>query len=130
MMRLIAMLLWLAGPVFAQGATVPIGGEHDGSKPVEIKAETLDIDQTAGTARDIDQMTATGNVTFTNGVEAAEGQSAIYILATGKVEMTGDVVLTQGANAIAGDVLVIDLNTGEARVTGDVRTIIRQAEDE
>ena len=42
-------------------------------------------------------MLATGNVTLSNGAEAAEAERATYDVATGQVEMEGDVLLDPGA---------------------------------
>jgi lipopolysaccharide export system protein LptA len=68
-------------------------------------------------------MEARGNVTLSNGSEAAQGASADYAVATGLVDMSGDVLLTQGQNALSSDKLHIDLNGGTARLEGRVRTI-------
>ena len=48
-------------------------------------------------------MVATGNVTLSNGEEAAEAERATYEVATGQVEMEGDVLLTQGQNAMSSE---------------------------
>jgi lipopolysaccharide export system protein LptA len=69
---------------------------------------------------------ATGGVTLVNGNEAAEGQEAVYTVASGSVLMTGSVVLTQGPNVISGDRLVVDLTSGTGHMEGHVRTIIKQ----
>lgn len=71
----------------------------------------------------IDRMAASGNVTLTTGAEAAEGDRASYVVATGIVEMEGDVLLTQGPNALSGQKLFIDLNAGTGRMEGRVQTI-------
>ena len=51
----------------------------------------------------------TGNVTLSNGTEAAEADQATYEVAAGTVEMEGDVLLTQGRNALSSETLRIDL---------------------
>ena len=68
-------------------------------------------------------MLATGNVTLSNGSEAAEAARASYVVATGIVEMEGDVLLTQGANALSSEKLRIDLTAGTGFLDGRVRTI-------
>lgn len=74
---------------------------------------------------EIEQLVASGGVTFVNGAEAAEAQNAIYAIKSGQITLTGDVILTQGANALSGEKLVVDLNTGQGRITGRVRTIFQ-----
>lgn len=150
----------MANPALAQGAVVPFGGiAHDNTLPVEMSADTLSIDQAAGTAEftgnvavgqgtlrlvadrmmvkyvsengaatgSIESITAEGHVLLTNGAEAAEGTSAVYIVATGIVTMAGDVLLTQGKNALSGQSLRIDLVAGTAFVEGRVQTIFQPA---
>jgi lipopolysaccharide export system protein LptA len=151
----LAALVLAAGPALSQGANVAFGtGERDPDAPVEVTADRLDIDQTAGTAlfagnvvvvqgdlqltadrvrveygdsqpREIARIHAFDNVTLISPTEAAEGQEAVYEVATQTVVMTGDVVLTQELNAVSGDRLVIDLATGAGVVEGRVRTVLR-----
>ena len=64
-----------------------------------------------------------GNVTLSNGEEAAESQQATYEVATGIIEMEGDVLLTQGQNALSSQSLRIDLNAGTGTLQGRVQTI-------
>lgn len=137
----------------AQQARVPFGSEHDASQPVEVTAQRLDLDQANGTAlftgdvrvgqgalrmaadrievfyvqgdtNRVDRMVATGNVTLSNGTEAAESENATYEVATGIVDMAGDVLLTQGGNALSGEALRIDLTAGTASMQGRVQTIL------
>jgi len=75
--------------------------------------------------QNIQQMVAEGNVTLTNGGEAAEAVRALYVVADGQIVLSGDVILTQGANALSANQIVIDLNTGQAQVMGRVRTILQ-----
>ena len=140
----------------APQANVGFGGAaYDPDEDVEVTADALTLDQTAGTAlfegdvlivqgelrigaarvevfytteegQDITRVLASGGVTVTSGAEAAEGDSAEYDVDAGTLTMDGDVLVTQGSGAIAGDRLVIDLETGDGQVTGRVRTVLRQ----
>ena len=141
----------------AQETSVPFGGfQHDANQPVEISADSLNIDQGTGQATfaggvqvgqgdlrmsadridvfyassggQIDRLQASGKVTLTNGVEAAEANEATYSVASGEVLMQGAVLLTQGPNALSGENLVIDLATGQARMQGRVKTILQTQE--
>lgn len=152
-------LVLAAGPALSQGANVAFGtGARDPDAPVEVTADRLDIDQTAGTAifegnvvvvqgglqltadrvrveygdsepREIARIHAFDNVTLVSPTEAAEGQEAVYEVATQTVVMTGEVLLTQELNAVSGDRLVIDLATGAGVVEGRVRTVLRTGGD-
>lgn len=151
----IAVSFLLAAPVNAQGANVSFGTEeHDASQPVEVVSDRLDIDQTSGTAifsgnvvvvqgeltltadrvrveygetepREIERIFAFDNVTLASATELAEGDEAVYEVATRSVLMTGNVLLTQALNAVSGDRLSIDLDTGTGVVEGRVRTVLR-----
>jgi lipopolysaccharide export system protein LptA len=129
------------------------GLSHDSSLPVEITADALELDQAAGTAifigtvrvaqgdmrmaadrievfyvdQDgsgaVDRMIATGNVTLSNGTEAAEAERATYVVAGGVIQMEGSVLLTQGRNALSSERLSIDLASGTGRLEGRVQTI-------
>lgn len=133
--------------------TVELSGgmRQDTSAPVEVESDRLTVDQTAGTATftgnvrvrqgemritaaeavleytadgtDVERVLLTGRVVMTNGVEVAEGNDAVYTIATGEVVMTGDVLLTQGASTINGNELTVDLDTGLGVMTGRVQTV-------
>jgi lipopolysaccharide export system protein LptA len=154
-----AAAVLLAGPVLAQGANVSFGTEdHDSAQPVEVTSDRLDIDQTTGTAvfsgnvvvvqgeltlsadsvrveysdtapREIERIFAFDNVTLVSPTEAAEGDEAVYEVATRSVVMTGNVLLTQTLNAISGERLTINLDTGTGLVEGRVRTVLRSEAD-
>jgi lipopolysaccharide export system protein LptA len=71
----------------------------------------------------ITRLEAEGEVTLTNGEEAAEAQQASYDVASGIIVMEGDVLITQGPNALASQTLRIDLTTGQGTFGGRVRTV-------
>ena len=161
--RLLA-LCFVFGGALAQAQSIPFGGiQHDSSLPVEITADTLSVDQTAGTAEfkgdvkagqgtlklaadrlvveyadatdeggsgQIRLMRAYGNVTMTNGVEAAESEEAIYTVVDGMMRMMGEVLLTQGENAIAGNILNINLDEGTAVFEGRVTSVFQSADEQ
>ena len=152
---LIVALSLQAGAATAQQANVSFGTEeHDTTQPVEVTSDRLDVDQTDGTAiftgnvvvvqgeltltaervrveygetepREIERIYAFANVVLVSPTEAAEGDEAVYEVATRTVLMTGNVLLTQELNAVSGDTLTIDLDTGTGVVEGRVRTILR-----
>lgn len=124
----------------------------DPGAPVEISADSLNVDQDTGVATfsgnvevgqgdmklaaaevvvnyndqsgDIDSLTITGGVTFVTPTEAAEAQRAEYDIAGGTLLLVGEVLVTQGASAISADRMRIDLQTGNAQMEGRVRTIL------
>ncbi|WP_226779866.1 LptA/OstA family protein [Oceaniglobus trochenteri] len=155
---LTAMMLMLTlgqAPAMAQGTGIDFGGlKQDTSQPVEVASDSLQIDQSDGTAMfsgnvlvtqgemrlsagsvrviyaagaagRISEMHASGGVTLVNGAEAAEAREAVYSIDKGTVVMTGDVILTQGQTALSSNSLVIDLNTGTGTLEGRVRTVFQ-----
>lgn len=97
-----------------------------GQGELRLAADEVEViyasDETGGNT--IETIRATGNVTVTNGTEAAEGAAAVYQVGAGAIALEGDVVLTQGPNAVSGDRLTIDLDSGRARMEGRVQTIV------
>lgn len=122
--------IWLAAgivcaPVWAAAQTaVPFGGlSHDASLPVEISAETLDLDQAAGTAVFV------GGVTVGQGSlrMAADRVEVTYADAAGsgtgrieRMEATGAVTLSNGTEAAEAARAVYDVASGTVEMDGDV----------
>ncbi len=109
----------------AAGTAVFTGGVQVGQGTLRLAADRLEVvyaSDEAGTGA-IERMTASGNVTLSNGAEAAEAAQARYDVTTGLVEMEGDVLLTQGANALSSERLRIDLAAGTGVLEGRVQTI-------
>ncbi len=94
------------------------------------KVEVVYSSKNAGAAGPISTLYATGNVVFTNGAEAAEGNEARINLETNIIIMTGDVILTQGQNALSAQKLRIDLKAGTALLEGRVQTIFQTGTNE
>jgi lipopolysaccharide export system protein LptA len=137
----------------AEGTNVPFGAiKADPTLPVEVTADTLDVNQADGTALftgnvvvgqgemrlsaqrvqviynaeadGIERLEAEGDVVLVNGPDAAEADRAEYTVGAGVVVMTGDVLLTQGANALTSDRMTVNLTTGTANMAGRVKTIL------
>ncbi|WP_342743712.1 lipopolysaccharide transport periplasmic protein LptA [Salibaculum halophilum] len=124
----------------------------DPTAPVEITADSLQVDQDTGIATfsgnveigqgelrlsaaqvrvnyndqsgEIDSLAASGGVTFVTPTEAAEAQRADYDIAAGTLLLQGEVLVTQGDSALSAERMRIDLATGSARMEGRVRTIL------
>ena len=112
----------------AAGTAVFAGGVKVGQGTLRMAADRLEVfyaGQDDGATGAVERMLASGNVTLSNGAEAAELQSATYDVAAGTILMEGDVLLTQGANALSSERLTIDLNAGTGALDGRVRTIFR-----
>lgn len=144
-----------AGSVGAQGTNVIFGGiKADTTAPVEVTSDSLTVDQSKGTAvftgnvtvgqgamrlaadevkveyapgdkSKIDRLVATGHVTLVSGDASAEGESAVYSVATGAVDISGNVLLTQSGNAMTGQMLSVDLKTGTGHMDGRVKTVLQ-----
>ncbi len=110
----------------AAGTAIFTGGVRVAQGTLRLAADRIEVTYAdaagSGTGR-IDRMQATGNVTLTNGTEAAEAERAVYDVASGIVEMEGEVVLTQARNALSSERLRIDLNSGTATMEGRVQTV-------
>lgn len=143
----------IATSVLAQDTEVGFGArDHDSAAPVEITSDKLDISEQANqavfsgsvimiqdqmrlaaerltadysdVAGEIDRILAEGNVIFISADDAAEADTALYVIGAESVVLTGNVLLTRGRNAISGARANIDMKTGKARMSGRVRTVI------
>ena len=130
----------------------------DPTLPVEVTADSLDVNQADGSAEfignvlvgqgemrlsaqkvlviynqeagGIDRMLATGDVVLVNGPDAAEADRADYTIDSGVIVMTGNVLLTQGENALTSDSMTVNLTTGTAKMVGRVKTILKTDSNE
>jgi lipopolysaccharide export system protein LptA len=110
----------------AAGSAVFVGGVKVGQGALRLAADRVEVFYDGGAeggSGKVRRMVAIGNVTLTNGTEAAEAERATYEVAAGTIAMEGDVLLTQGQNAVSSERLDIDLNTGTGRLEGRVQTI-------
>ena len=108
------------------GSAVFTGGVKVGQGTLRLAADRVEVFYTGDTGSDtgqVERMVATGNVTLSNGTEAAEAEQATYEVAAGTIAMQGDVLLTQGQNALSSERLTIDLNAGTGQLEGRVQTI-------
>ena len=152
---LLPFLVLLALPAGAQTDLGFGSGSFDSGAPVEVAADSLEVDQATGRAvltgnvviaqgdlrlsarrvevlydgslenRRIDRIEAEGEVLIVAGEDAAEGETAVYEIGSSQILMTGDVVVTQGGATLAGDRLAVDLRSGSGTVTGRVRTTLQ-----
>ena len=152
MFRLAALLaLVLATPIFAQQGNIDFGGlRADPKLPVEVTADSFAVDQATNSAtfsgevrisqgdmvitagevtieyaedgKGIKQLIASGGVLLKAGNDAAQAQTATYLIDAAQVTLTGDVILTQGSAAISGQTLVVNLSDGTGRIEGRVTT--------
>ncbi len=111
----------------ATGIAVFSGSVLVGQGEMRLQADEVEVTygREGEASGRIQRVKAAGNVTLTNGAEAAEAAAAEYDISTGLVLMEGDVLLTQGPNALSGQKLRIDLTTGVAQMEGRVQTIFR-----
>ena len=141
----------------AQGTRVAFGTlKADPTLPVEVTADTLDVEQATGQAEfkgnvligqgemrlsaervlviysektgGIERLQATGSVVLVNGPDAAEADQADYTIETGVIVMVGNVLLTQGKNALTSEQMTVNLISGTAQMVGRVKTILQADE--
>ena len=142
------------GSARAEGTQVAFGAiKADPSLPVEVTADSLDVNQADGSAvfvgnvligqgvmrlsarrvlviynqekGGIQRLEATGDVILVSGPDAAEADRADYSIDSGVVVMTGNVLLTQGQNALTSEKMTVNLTTGTANMVGRVKTILQ-----
>ena len=150
----LSLPLMLPLAALAQGADISFGGlRQDGSLPVEVTADRLQVDSANGTATfvgnvlvaqgdmrlsagtvrviyaetagRIAELEASGGVTFVTPDNAAEAREARYDIAAGQLVLSGDVLLTQGTTALSADRMTVDLTSGTGRMEGRVRTVFQ-----
>jgi lipopolysaccharide export system protein LptA len=131
------------------GTKVAFGGlKGDPSLPVTVTSQTLTVDEAAGTAlfegdvlvvqgqmrlsadrvraiydektERIERLWAEGNVILVNADDAAQSETAEYVIDDGLVTMLGTVVLTQGPATFTAARMVADLTTGFGQLQGGV----------
>ncbi|SMO83208.1 lipopolysaccharide transport periplasmic protein LptA [Paracoccus laeviglucosivorans] len=152
---LLSLSLSLALAITAHAQTqTGFGSAQDVSAPVEVTADSLQVDQKTGlatfsgnvligqgamrlsadrvtvtyaqgNAQKISNLRAEGNVTLASGQDAAEAKAADYDVASGNVVLTGDVLLTQGRNVLAGEKVTVNLESGTANASGRVRSVLQ-----
>ncbi|WP_096708002.1 LptA/OstA family protein [Phaeobacter gallaeciensis] len=107
----------------AQSASIAFGAvKADPSQPVEVTAETLDVNQADGSARFI------GDVVIIQGVMRLSANDVLVIYKqdeTGKtgverLEATGDVLLINGPDAAEADKAEYTIDSGTVVMTGNV----------
>lgn len=151
---LLALALIWPLAAHAQGTDITFGGlKQDTSLPVEVTADSLQVDQANGaatfdgnvliaqgdmrlsagrvlvvyaqTAGRIAELRATEGVTFVTPGEAAEAQQAVYDISSGQLVLTGDVILTQGPTVLSAGRMTVDLTSGTGQMDGRVRTVFQ-----
>lgn len=145
MIRLICMLI-LVMPALVQAQTSFKDAKIDGSKPIDIKADTLtvrteenvaifkgnvdavqdalsfkaeqmDVHYHKGSADgSLSKIEAQGDVLLTLPERTARSNKGRYDVDKGKVLLVGDVVLVHEDNTLRGDRFIYDLNTGESQL--------------
>ncbi|UWR86239.1 lipopolysaccharide transport periplasmic protein LptA [Phaeobacter inhibens] len=107
----------------AQSASIAFGAvKADPSQPVEVTAETLDVNQSDGSARFI------GDVVIIQGVMRLSANDVLVIYKqdeTGKtgverLEASGNVILVNGPDAAEADKAEYTIDSGTVVMTGNV----------
>jgi lipopolysaccharide export system protein LptA len=142
----------------AQGTRVAFGNVSDNKGlPVEITADSLSVDQKAGTAiftdnvvivqgemrlsaqkvvvvyreetGEIAKVEASGDVVLVSGEDAAESDQADYNVEDGTIVMSGNVLVAQGPSALTADRMTVQLEEGTAQMSGRVKTVLQKGGD-
>ncbi len=81
----------------------------------KLRADKVIAEATSG--KDLNRLTAVGNVVFNNTSGTAMGDNGVYDLGPKLLTLTGKVILTKGKDVMRGTRLVVDVNTMVAHVT-------------
>lgn len=81
----------------------------------KLRADRIIAEATTG--KDINRLTANGNVVFDSSSGTATGDHGVYELGPKTITLTGKVILTKGKDVMRGTLLVVDMNTGIAHLT-------------
>lgn len=98
----------------------------------KLRADRVVAEATTG--KDINRLTANGNVVFDSSSGTAIGDHGVYELDPKIITLTGRVILTKGKDVMRGTLLVVDMNTGLAHLTakgmqgGRVQSILTPAD--
>lgn len=114
----------------AAGTAVFTGAVKVGQGSLRMAADRIEVfyaGKDGASTGTVERMEASGNVTLSNGAEAASAEQATYQVGSGIVQMTGNVLLTQGQNALSSQSMKIDLNAGTGVLEGRVQTIFTPA---
>lgn len=112
----------------AGGTAVFTGNVLVGQGEMRLSADEVRVEylmENGESTGEVGRVLASGNVTFVNGPEAAEGESANYNVPDGTMLMTGNVILTQGKNVLSGEKLVINMEDGTGVMEGRVKSILQ-----
>lgn len=109
----------------AAGTAVFTGNVLIVQGPMRLQAQTVEVEYGAADRSKISKLHASGGVTLVSESDAAEAKEAVYEVGAGAVELTGDVLLTQGQNVLSGQHMTIDLKTGTGRMDGRVRSVLQ-----
>lgn len=73
----------------------------------------------AGGPQGITRIEAMGSVVYTTPAETAQGDKAVYVVATNTIDLTGaNVTLTREKNVLKGTALTYNMDTGRSVLTG------------
>jgi lipopolysaccharide export system protein LptA len=81
----------------------------------KLRADKVVAEAVSG--KDINRLTATGNVVFDSSSGTATGDNGVYDLVPKTITLTGKVILTKGKDVMRGTNLIVDVNTGVAHLT-------------
>jgi lipopolysaccharide export system protein LptA len=158
MMRLpslVGLIGLIVLPALADTGVTFAGLKTDPKAPVQVQADSLQVNQSDGTAvfsgnvvvtqstlemkaatvtviydkdkKGITSLHAAGGVTVKAGENAASADDAVYTVATSNLVMTGKVILTEAQATLAGESLTIDLKTGLGTMSGRVTSTFTPA---
>lgn len=91
---------------------------------LHLQSDVLTVDyKQVGEKQQLEQVTADGHVTVTQGPKKATGNHAVFSEAERTVVLTGNAVLEEGSNQVNGDKIVVYPDESRMEVIGDNRRV-------
>ncbi|MBM9593782.1 LptA/OstA family protein [Roseitranquillus sediminis] len=122
-LRALLLTMFLAGPVWGQGASVDFGVmRQDPGLPVEVTSERLEVDQNGGVA------VFSGDVVVVQGEMRLTAPEVRVEYGTGdaanggidRMHASGGVTMTSGGEAVEGQEAIYSVTDGTITLSGDV----------
>ena len=92
---------------------------EEGSKKTDASLS----DDPGNGSRRIRRMDVVGNIKIVSPTETATGDTAVYEVEKGTIDLMGNVVLTRGQNVIRGTMLTTNVDTGKSVIKGTNQSV-------
>ncbi len=99
------------------------GNGSDASTSSTVSASSPAASDPSATGGRIRRMDVTGHVRIVSPTETATGDTAVYEVEKGTINLLGNVVLTRGKNVIRGTKLTVNVDSGKSVIVGSDQSV-------